>query len=58
MDITIRDDTWYVLNMQLTTKNRKDGIIMIFLVLAITKMQDPPAWFACGQHLRSLGMGK
>ena len=44
MDITIRDDTWYVLNMQLTTKNRKDGIIMIFLVLALTKMRDPPAW--------------
>ena len=38
MDITIRDDTWYVLNMQLTTKNRKDGIIMIFLVLAFTKI--------------------
>ena len=35
MDITIRDDTWYVLNMQLTTKNRKDGIIRTFLVLAL-----------------------
>ena len=39
MDITIRDDTWYVLNMQLTTKkNRKEGIIRIFLVLALTKI--------------------
>ena len=36
--ITIRDDTWYVLNMQLTTKNRKDGIIRIVLVLALTKI--------------------
>ena len=29
MDITIRDDTWNVLNVQLTTKHRKDGIIRI-----------------------------
>ena len=37
MLVTIRDDTWNVLNMQHITQIRKDGIIQISLVVALTK---------------------
>ena len=54
MDITIRDDTWYVLNMQLTT--RRD----YYDIPGAGPYKDAGSacMVACGQHLRSLGMDK
>ena len=60
MGITIRDDTWNVLNMQFTTKNKKYGIIRIwiFLGLAFIKFNGSACMVECGQHLRNVGMDK
>ena len=45
MDITIRDDPWYVLNMQLTTKKiEKTGLLGYSWCWPLQRFKDPPAW--------------